>query len=270
MTPVRISRADARSDDLERLWRARDALRELTTRNLKVKYQNSLLGFLWTLANPILVIGVLVMVFTMVIRLPLERYWAFLVSGYFVWNFMQSVLNAGTYTLAEHAHISRNAPLPPEIVLLAAILSRVVEFVCELVLVTVVLVLAHHGGFPASLLWLPLLLVLQVALALGLQLPLATLAVFFRDVQHALPVALMALFYASPIIYPLDMVPDGLRPAFALNPLSPLLSVYQSVLYFGRSPSPSVLLHLSVLAIGVLALGYGVFRRVKGLFAEIL
>lgn len=270
MTPGQSLGLRPRTGELRTLWQYRWALRELTIRNIKVKYQGSFLGFLWTLANPICVALILVMVFTLIVRVPLERYWAFLVSGYFVWNFTAQVLTAGTYTLAEHAHISRSVALPPEIVLLSTVLSRLIEFVCELGLAALVLVVAHHGDVPTSLAWLPLLLVLQTALALGLQLPLATLSVFFRDVQHALQVALMALFYATPIIYPLEMVPDELRPFFVLNPLVPLITAYHDVLYWGRAPDPGDLLLLTVIALGVLAFGYLVFRRYKAFFAEIV
>ena len=89
---------------LRRVWRYRELLHSLVVRNLKVKYQRSLLGFVWTLVNPLLTVAILVVVFSHVVRIQVPHYWAFLLSGYFVWNFMLQTLNTGTWIFAEHSH----------------------------------------------------------------------------------------------------------------------------------------------------------------------
>ena len=101
MTPALLD--TSRRHVFSEIWSYRDLLRNLVARNLKVKYQRSVLGFLWTLLNPLLTVGVLVMVFTFVVRVQIENYWAFLLSGYFVWNFISQSLNSATFVLAEHA-----------------------------------------------------------------------------------------------------------------------------------------------------------------------
>src|SRR5690606_39215226 len=123
------------------VWRYRELLRSLVLRNLKAKYQRSLLGFVWTLLNPLLMIGVLVGVFSYIIRIPIERYWAFLISGYFAWSYFSQMLNTSTYILAEHGKLARSVRFPAEVPVLAATLSRLTEFAIELSLMLVLLVL---------------------------------------------------------------------------------------------------------------------------------
>lgn len=252
------------------LWSYRTLLASLVARNIKVKYQRSTLGFLWTLLNPLVMVGVLGTVFTYVVRIQVEHFWAFLVSGFFTWNYFSVSLYAAAYTLPEHAHITRSIAFPKELLIIGAALSRLVEFGIEIVLVLVLLAMLLHHGVPASYLLVPYLVLLQLALALGLQLPIATLAVFYKDVEHALPIALTALFYLTPVFYPVTMVPEWLRPLFLANPVAQLITLYHQVLYEGRFPDVELLATASIFAAVLLGAGFAVFNRYKGVFAEIV
>jgi ABC-type polysaccharide/polyol phosphate export permease len=242
----------------------------LVLRHLRVKYQRSVLGFLWTLLNPLLTIGVLFAVFRFVVRIQVPHYWAFLLSGYFVWSFAQQTLTAATTVLPEHAHLSRNLPLPGEALILATALSRLVEFLTEMLIVLLLLALFHHHGVPVSFLWLPLLVALQLALVLGLTLAIATASTFFHDIQHALPIGLMVLFYASPVFYPATLVPEVARPFYALNPFAGLLTLYHRALYEGQAPEPQLVLITTATVALIAWMGYAVFRRYRALLPEIV
>lgn len=252
------------------VWRYREFLRSLVVRNLKVKYQRSVLGFVWTLLNPMLTIGVLTLVFTYFIKIKVEHYWAFVFSGYFVWNFMLQMLSSATYTLAEHASLRRSVAFPSEVLVLATAASRLVEFAVEMAIAVLLLVFAHHHGVPASFILLPWLIAIQVLLAIGLAMPIATLSVFYSDVQHAMPILLLMLFYLSPVFYPATLVPDTLRPFYFLNPIAGLLTLFHDVLYSGQWPSATLLAAVTLAAIGSCAIGYLIFNRYKVLFAEIV
>ena len=145
------------------MWRYRELLRGLVVRNLKVKYQRSLLGFVWTLVNPLLTVTILVVVFSHVVRIQVPHYWAFLLSGYFVWNFMLQTLNTGTWIFAEHSRLTRSVAFPSEILVFSAAGSRLIEFLAEIALILLALVLLHHHGVPASYVLLPVLILLQIA-----------------------------------------------------------------------------------------------------------
>lgn len=251
------------------VWRARDLLRNLVLRNLRVKYQRSMLGFLWTLLNPLVTVAVMIGVFRFVMRLQVPHYWAFLFSGYFVWNFAAQTLSAGTGVLPEHAHLSRSVPFPAEVLVFSVVLSRLLEFLVEMALVVLLFVAFLHDGVPRSLAWLPVLVLIQVALVTGLTLPIATLSAFFHDVRHAVPLALMVLFYASPVFYPASLVPEGVRPLYLLNPFAGLLTMYQDVLYHGRPPEPVLLAATATIALALAGIGYVLFRRYRAILPEI-
>lgn len=255
---------------LREVWRYRELLRGLIVRNLKVKYQRSMLGFIWTLLNPLMTIAVLTVVFTYFIRIRVDHYWAFVFSGYFVWNFMLQMLSSATYIMAEHAPLRRSVAFPSEVLVLATAASRLVEFAVEMGIAVLLLVIMHHGQVPASFTLLPLLILIQVLLAIGLAMPIATLSVFYSDVQHAIPILLLMLFYLSPVFYPASLVPETLRPFYFLNPIAGLLTLFHDVLYGGHWPSPTLLAGMSAGAIGLCIVGYAIFNRYKRLFAEIV
>ncbi|HJU89669.1 MAG TPA: ABC transporter permease [Gemmatimonadaceae bacterium] len=252
------------------LWSYRELLRRLVIRNLKVRYQRSVLGFAWALLNPLLTIAILVGVFGVIIRLPVEQYWAFLLSGYFAWVFVMHTLGTSTFAISEQASIVKSVALPTEILVLSAVTSRLIELVAELMLVVLVLVVVRHGGIPISLVLLPVLVTILLLMTVGLALPAACLAVFFRDVQHAMPVALTMLAYISPVFYPVDLVPDRLRMLYMLNPIAGVLTLFHRVLYEGRFPSASHLFVVSLAAILIFVIGYAFFRRYRALLAEIV
>jgi ABC-type polysaccharide/polyol phosphate export permease len=234
------------------------------SRDLKVKYQRSLLGVIWTLINPLLVSVVLITVFSWVVRIPIEDYWAFLLSGYFAWNFIQQCIVAAGSVFQQHAALRKNIAFPTEILVFSAALSRLVEFLAELTIVTVLVCYIHHQAVPSALLLLPLAISIQVLIALGFMFPISVMSVLLQDLQHALPTFVLSLFYVSPVLYPLAFVPEIALPWYYLNPLVLPLELYHAILYQGAAPSLSALAASSVGALIFCFLGYLVFRRYKG------
>lgn len=259
-----------RAAGLPEIWPFKELLRRLVIRNLVLKYQRSTLGFVWTLANPLLMISVLSLVFSRVVRIGIPDYWAFLLSGYFAWNFVTQMLSSGTYVLAEHAHLSRGAPVPPEVPILAATFSRLIEFSVELTVAAAALAIFHHHEIPPSFALVPLVVFLQVLLVLGLTMPIATLSVFYRDVQHILPIVIMVLWYITPVFYPIKSVPVQLRFWFSLNPLTQAIRLFHVVLYYGHFPDWDDLLSVAIWSVVAFLAGYWFLRRNQSLFPEIL
>ena len=257
-------------DDLSRVWRFRELLRVLVLRNTKLKYQRSALGLLWTLLNPLLLILILLAVFTHVIRIPIDHYWAFLLSGYFVFHYVTQTVTASAFVYVEHATMLRSAPLPAETPVLAAAMSRFLEYLIELILILLLLVFFHHAGVPWSFSLLPVLVVLQFLLVVGLAFPVSALSVYYYDVRHMLPILLMALFYLSPVFYSSSMVPESIRPIYFLNPVAGILDLYRTVLYEGTFPSPKAILLITLQICLIFVAGYAIFRRHKANFAEVV
>ncbi len=260
----------ARLPSLRELWRYRELLRSLAARDLKVKYQRSALGFFWTLLNPVLTVGVLVLVFSYILKIEVHQYWAFLLSGYFAWNFVMQMLTTSTFVVAEHGPLRRSVAFPSQVLVFGSAAARLVEFAVELGIIIVALVLWRHHGVPASFVLLPVLIAIQLLLTIGLVMPIATLAVFYTNVQHALPIALMSLFYVSPVFYPASRVPAAVRGLYMLNPIADLLTLYHTVMYEGRFPSAGLLFATAAVSVVLYLVGGMIFNRYQALFAEIV
>lgn len=254
---------------LREVWKFRRLFLSLVTRDLKIKYQRSPIGFVWTLLNPLLTSLILISVFTYIIRMEIDHYWAFLLSGYFVWNFMSQVLIQSTHLLREHANLRRSIAFPGEILIWSASFSRLLEFIIEIVLVTFGLVVFHFEAIPSSIALMPVLIAIQVLLTVGLMYPLSTLSVFFHDVSYALPVVLFSLFYISPVCYSMDMIPEVVRPFYFLNPFSGILTLYHTVLYEGQWPSITLLGSAFGSAVLLCIMGHALFNRYKHACVEI-
>jgi lipopolysaccharide transport system permease protein len=265
-----VSRSSERGRaSVRELWAFRDLLRSLVIRDLKIKYQGSVIGIAWTLLNPLLTVAILVTVFSRVIRIGIDHYWAFLVSGFFAWNFIQQNLFHATSVLQNHAALNRSVYFPREVLILGAMLTKFVEFLMEFVIVLILLAVFYYQTVPSSLILLPWIVLVLLMMTVGLMFPLAAMAVYFRDVQQAVPIAMMSLFYLSPIFYPVEMIPEAARPFYYLNPLVGLMQLFHVVVFQGVWPTMTLLVSVSAVALAVCLTGYLIFNRYKDICVEI-
>lgn len=252
------------------VWESRELLRALVLRNLKMRYKRSVLGFVWALLNPLLTVVILVAVFRYVFRLAVEDYWAFLLSGYFAWVFFLHTIGSCASVIRDHSYMTRTIAFPADVLVLSTVLARFIEFLAELVLVAVLLALFRHEGVPLAFVALPLVALLHLLVTLALAFPVAALAVFFHDVQHALPVAVTLLSYLSPVYYPFAYIPERWQPFFLLNPFATILPLFHRVLYDGLLPTLPQLAGTAALAVVLVVLGVRLFRWKRGYFAEVV
>ena len=253
---------------LRELWEYRVLVRALVDRNLKLRYQRTILGVLWALLNPLLTTVVLVGVFQGILRVETPNYWAFLISGYFPWVFTLHTLGTAATIVTGHANMSRSVRFPAEALVTSAVSSRLVEFLVELGLVIVVLAVFHHQQASLSLVALPFVILLHVLLTTGIALPIAALAVFFDDVQYLLTVALMLLTLISPVYYPLSYAPESIRGFLAFNPFAGILTLYQTILYEGQLPPLDLFAGTAAVSVIFFVAGLAAFRWKRGYFAE--
>jgi ABC-type polysaccharide/polyol phosphate export permease len=255
---------------LSELWRYRELIWIMAVRDLKVKYQRSWFGFLWTLMNPLITLGVLVAVFSYVVRLPISHYWAFLISGYFAWNFFSQTLNGGMQSAVGNAYLSRSAYFPQEALVISAALARLIEFIGEIAIVMIFLTIFHHHGVPLSyIIVIPLIIVLFF-LVLGISFFVVTFAIYYNDAVPAVSLATMALFYVSPVFYNINLVPEEIRIIYFVNPMALLLLLFHDVLYWGIVPDFVSILIASMISLAFVLAGYTVFNRKKREFAEVI
>ena len=244
-----------------------DLLRVLVDRDMKLLYKRSALGIAWTLINPLLQLAVFSFVFRTVIPINIPQFSSFAFSGLLIWTWSQTALFQATGLITSNKALIRQPNFPTAILPVVTTMTGLIHFL--LALPVLIIFLAVDGVRPSSVLFvLPLLMVIQFVLTVGLAYPLAALNVTFRDTQHTLGVLLQMLFYLTPIFYDLNSVPKEFQPFYQLNPMVPLIEAYRAILLKGTQPDWQALLIVS-LAVGViLPIGLAIFRRQSNTFVE--
>ncbi|HXM55914.1 MAG TPA: ABC transporter permease [Candidatus Dormibacteraeota bacterium] len=246
----------------------RDLLVLLVRKELKIKYKGTMLGFLWSLLNPLLMMVVYSVVFSLLVRFQVPRYPIFLLSGMLPWNAFTIALSTASMTIVGNGNLIRRVSFPREFLPLASVLASVINLVLSMaVLLGFALVFRQPLGAP--LLLLPVLLLLQLVLTAGICLVLAGLMVYFRDIENLITIAITVVFFVTPVIYPLSALGhSGVRQFLELNPLLWLITAYQNVWHDDRWPDPHSLLALTLTSVVALALGLWAFRRLEPRFPE--
>ena len=258
---------------LRQLLRYRALVVSLVARELKARYRGSVLGFLWTFVNPLLLLLVYSLVFGVVmpgVRAPeIEHYPLFLFCGILPWTWFSSSLLESCTALTGSGSLLRKVMFPAEILPLVTVFTGLVNFGFGLVILAACSIYMGVPILTADLAWLPLIVLVQLLLTLGLGLLLAALSVHFRDIRDLLGNLLTLWFFATPIIYPYSQAPDRLRPLLDLNPFTHLAVAYQDVLYVDGPYRGGAGLAVAG-AVGVVALivGYAIFDRLRETFAE--
>jgi lipopolysaccharide transport system permease protein len=251
------------------LYRHRELIGILVLKQLKLRYRGSVLGFCWTLLNPLALMAVYSLVFSVYLKVDVERYPAFLFTGLLPWLWFSSSLQQGVTSILDGAPLVTRSQFPAEVLPVVALTTNTVNFVLTVpFLLGFLLLFGVRPGLPA--LWLPALVALEYLVLLGPVLLVAGLNVYYRDLQHILLHVLTVLQFLTPVFYPAALIPEPLRPVAFLNPLAVLVSAFHDVLFFGRAPAAGPLAALLVLACVVLWLAMSYFTRQKATFAEAL
>jgi len=212
--------------------RYRRSLWLLTTRDLKVRYSTSALGYLWSILDPLVMAGIYWFVFTQVFdkNVGHEPYIVFLLAGLLPWMWFTGAISDSTRAFTKEAKLIRSTTIPRTIWVARLVLSKGIEFVASIP-VLAIFVIAAGATLHVEALWWLLAIVMQAALILGIGLLVAPLVVFFRDLERAVKLVLRFLFYASPIIYGLHDLPQNLQFWGAFNPLSGIFSLYRAAFF---------------------------------------
>ena len=252
-------------EEVLELWRFRELVILWAGRNIKLRYKRSVLGILWTLIEPLMLMTILTVVFSTLFRFQLEHYPIYLLSGLLLFDFFsRSTLQIVEEIVASQGLASR-VYVPRTVFAAATILSYLVSWLIALIPLVIIMLIFRH---PVTLAFLtiPIGIALTALFALGIGLGVATLGATFHDVKLTYQVLLTAWMYATPIIYPLDIVPESFRRFFLLNPLVYLCQTVRDPAYLGRvAPITTWLLALAV-SLGTAILGWWIFTSRRGTF----
>ena len=250
------------------VFRYRALVQNLVLKDLKLKYRNSLLGVVWSLLNPLLTLAVYTFAFHMILRVQMEDYPSFLLVSLLPWNFFSSALVASTGSILQSGHLIRKVNFPREVLPISTVLfwfaQLLLAFAVFLPCLMATSALRARWTFVLSI---PLLF-LHLVFTTGLALVLSAVTTSFRDVAHLTEVALLLLFWLTPIAYPVTMAPVWLQPWLRASPLSAFAIAYQEVLFARRVPDGLVLASVLVFPVLSLFLGLAVFRKYSPSLAE--
>lgn len=254
-------------DHFRELYQHRALLQILVVRELKARYRGTVLGFLWSFVNPLVLVLIYALVFSVYLRMEMPNYPAFLLCGIFPWTWFSLGLGEATNSIINNGGLIKKVYLPSELFPLVYVSSNMVHYLLTLPIQLLVLV---YFRMPPSgyLVFLPVIVFLQLIFMYGLALIFSSLAVQFRDVIHIVPNILMLTFFLTPILYPSTIIPERYDFLLALNPVAHLIQSYQDILYYGRPPS---LLSMSAVILSdcvLLLAGLSFFEARSDLFAE--
>jgi lipopolysaccharide transport system permease protein len=244
-----------------------DLLRELVVRDMKLRYKRSVLGIVWSLLNPLFQMLVFIFLSRRVLSLDIPNYPSFVFTGVLAWSWFQSAVITTTGAITGNRELIKRPGFPTAILPVVTVTANLIHFLLALP-VPLLFLLLGGGRLTSAILTLPLVILLQFLLILGLGYLVATAQVTFRDTQHLLGVFLMLLFYLTPVFYDASMVPARYQTLYRLNPMFHLITAYRAILIQGDLPDLRVLLALGVLGGVLLWLGHTVFTRASYRFVE--
>ncbi len=256
---------------LKDLYAAKDLLFAWTGRNIRGRYQQSALGWLWAIIQPAAAVIIFTLIFTRIV--PIDTgdtpYIIFSYVAVVPWTFLSTSLTDMSASLVANMNLIKKIYFPREAIPIAAMLARLMDFGVAAALIIILMIIYKMPLYLPGLLFLPLILAIQMTLLLGLGMGLSALNIFYRDVQSVLTLVIQIWFYASPIIYPVTMIPEKFRTLYFLNPMAGILESYRDVLIHARMPG-IYLLPSAVVAVIVFVIGYWSFKRVEFKFADVV
>lgn len=249
------------------LYNYRELLKTSIKKDIGGKYKHSFLGVLWSFLNPLLQIAVYAIIFPLIMKNEIPNYTVYMVCGLIPWNFFVTAVNRSSFTIIENGNILKKVFFPREILPISLVTSEAINFAISSI---IILAFALIQGI--NLTWVlilyPVVLIVQYIVILAISFIVSSVTVYFRDLQHFLGILLQLLFYATPIVYSIDVIPQQFQWILKINPMTYIIDAYRAIFYNSTMPDMKVL--AIVFAIGTIGMiiGYLIFNKLQKKFAE--
>lgn len=240
-------------------------IRTLVSRDLKVRYKRSILGFAWTLLNPLITILILSIVFSSLFSKFYKDYKLYMISGVLFWNFFSATTSQGLTSIVANGSIIRKVGVPKIVFPTSIVSSNFINLLLSMIPLAA-FVLYADARITVHLLWLPMVMPLLFAFTLGVVLILATITVFFRDMGNIWDAVVLIWFFLTPVFYPRAIVPDRYNVVLRLNPMLSIIEVCRIPIYLGVTPPVNLYLKSALATAVVLGFGLWLFRRFEDRF----
>ncbi len=249
------------------LYNYRELLKTNVKKEIRGKYKNSFLGVLWSFLNPLLQIAVYAIVFPLILRNTQENYVIFLCCGLIPWTFFSTAITRSAFTMIENGNILKKVYFPREILPISVVTSEAVNFLISTIII-LAFVLCSGLGITKYVLLYPLIFVAQYLLLLAISFIVSSICVYIRDLQHFIGVFLQLLFYATPIVYAPDSIPENFKWILNLNPMTYIINAYRDIFYNQTMPDVKAIFILICVVIVAIVIGYLIFNKLQKRFAE--
>ena len=249
----------------------KDLFIQLTLREIKARYKQSVLGYAWAVLVPLINLVVLTIVFSHLFKVPTGNipYPVFLFVALIPWTLLSNSLSLATGSVLANSSLVTKVSLPREILPLTSIAARMVDFFLTSIVLVVFLLFYGVQLYP-TLLLVPIILVIQLILLVGMSFFLSATNVFFRDVENILGVFLTVWMYLTPVVYSPELIPDNLKVLFFLNPMTGIINAYRSVILYGTLPAWDTFTYSVAFSSLALVLGYLYFKNRSKYFADVI
>lgn len=258
-------------DNVKELYKYRELLWVLTQREIKVRYKQTFFGIAWAVIQPLSLMLIFTLIFSYFTQINSEGipYPIFSYAALLPWTFFQTAIQFGSMSVLNNSGLVTKIWFPREILPLSSLLAALVDFLIACLLLIPLLII-FHIPITIQLLWIVLLIPLQVIIAAGIAFLTSALVVLFRDLKFVIPLALQILFYATPVIYSINIIPDRFFKLVLANPLTGLIDSYRRILLQGQPPQPYYLITSIIIGIVILVSGYWFYKQVDKQFADII
>jgi ABC-type polysaccharide/polyol phosphate export permease len=262
-------KADKLMKNMKLLWFYRELLWNLANREITQRYKQSVLGYAWVVLNPLFQLITMNFVFSTVLRVNSlgVPFIIFLSVALLPWLLFSQSLASSTGALVSNSNLITKIYFPREILIYSTIIAKIVDFFYSCV-VLIAFFIFFRQGLSIHILWVPAILLIQIVFTAGLSLIFASLNLFYRDIQYLLNLILTLWMYLTPIMYPVEMLPEQYRFVFAINPMAVIINAYRQVMLTGNGPNLNSLSIAFVMSIVVFVIGFLFFKKMEGEFAD--
>ncbi|MGB3715258.1 MAG: ABC transporter permease [Candidatus Promineifilaceae bacterium] len=253
------------------LFNYRDLLWMWTLREVRIRYKQSAIGGLWAILQPLSLMLIFTFVFSLIARVPSVEvpYPVFSYVALVPWTFLTTSLSFAVPSLVSNMNLVTKIYFPREILPIASVSAAFLDAMIASLLLFVMMVV-YKISLSVTLIWVPLIVLIQVLLILGIAFLLSALNVFYRDIRFVIPLATQLWLYASPVIYPISLVPEQFLPIYMLNPMAGIIESYRRVILLGVNPVWSHLGISAAISAVLFVSGYAYFKRSENLFADLI
>lgn len=252
---------------IKELYDYREMIYMLVRREIRGRYKGSILGFFWTFLNPLLQFIVYAVVFSTIMRMNIEQFYIYLFIAFVPWFFLATAIPQGAVCIQAQSNLVQKIYFPRMVLPISTVFTAFVNMLLSELVVFVVLVLSGFG-ISYHIIALPVVWFIQLLFVLGIVLIVSALTVYIRDLAHILDIVVMAWFYATPIVYPPEMLPTQFLWLMQINPMYGIIDGYRKILYYKCWPDFSLMIMACILGLITIAVGIVVFQRLQRGFAE--